>query len=181
MLNEKQLEQVKTRLFNDTDSKVYAVIDGASCPELRYKIYDLEPISECLWSGHLEPDVEETAPYLALLQYDHPFTDWLIQKGWGLHWNIFATSTADFTTFRTQMKKLQIVRSPTGKALLFRFYDPRVLSIFLPTCDDDQLLEMFEEVNDYFTVGKDSDVLMVNRLDNDEEKLMSETLELQAE
>ena len=181
MLNDKQTAQVKTRLFSNPDYKVYAVIDGASCPELRYKIYDWEPISECLWSGHLEPDVEETAPYLALLQHDHPFTDWLIQNGWGRHWNIFITSTADFRSFRTQMKKLQLVRSPEGKTLLFRFYDPRVLSIFLPTCDGEQLEEMFEEVNDYFIEKPEADALLVNRFDFEVEKLVSETFELQTD
>lgn len=181
MLNDKQLAQIKTRLFNDPDNKVYAVIDGASCPELRYKIYDWEPISECLWSGHLEPDVEETAPYLVLLQYEHVFTDWLIQNGWGRHWNIFVTSKADFRTFRTQMKKLQLVRSPEGKTLLFRFYDPRVLSIFLPTCDSEQLEEMFEEVKDYFSVAAKADALVVNRFDEVEAKLVSEMLELQSD
>jgi hypothetical protein len=42
------------------------------------------------------------------------------------------------------------VRSEDGKVLLFRFYDPRVLSVFLPICTPAQIEEMFGPVMRFF-------------------------------
>jgi hypothetical protein len=39
-----------------------------------------------------------------------------------------------------------MVRTDAGERLLFRFYDPRVLGEFLPTCEAAQLREMFGPV-----------------------------------
>jgi hypothetical protein len=35
--------------------------------------------------------------------------------------------------------------------MYFRFYDPRVLRIFLPTCDQDQLLTFFGRIRSFWT------------------------------
>jgi hypothetical protein len=48
-----------------------------------------------------------------------------------------------------------MVQTEDKEELYFRFYDPRVLRIFLPTCDEDQLNEFFGPV-DYF-VCEDED------------------------
>jgi hypothetical protein len=42
------------------------------------------------------------------------------------------------------------VKTEQGKMLYFRFYDPRVLRIFLPTCDAMQLRELFGDAIDSF-------------------------------
>lgn len=146
MLDDNKLDTIQRQLFSNTENFVYAVIDGAACPELRFKIYDWEPESSCLWSGKLEPDLEEVAPYMAKLEQGSSFTEWLIKEGWGNHWNIFIESVLDPKAFRKQIRKLQLVRSPEGKTLLFRFYDPRVMEMFLPTCDEEQLEELFENL-----------------------------------
>ncbi|WP_051275407.1 DUF4123 domain-containing protein [Aestuariibacter salexigens] len=143
MLEEQKLERIKQVLFSHPENNIYAVIDGAACTELRFKIYDWEPQSSCLWSGELEPDVEEVAPYMARLDRDSEFTNWLLREGWGNHWNIFIESALEPEAFRRQVRKLQLVRSPEGITLLFRFYDPRVMEMFLPTCNQEQLQEVF--------------------------------------
>ena len=54
-VNENKVSQIKRLLLADTDNTLYGVIDGAATPELRFKLYDWEPESCCLWSGKLEP------------------------------------------------------------------------------------------------------------------------------
>ena len=144
MLEDEKVEQIKTQLLGNSDTYVYAVIDGASCPQLRFKLYDCEPEHCCLYSGKLEPDMEEVAPYLVKLQQDSIFTNWLIKEGWRNNWNIFVESELDFKALRKQIRKLLLVKSPEGNTLVFRFYDPRVMSVFLPTCDNDQAAELFQ-------------------------------------
>jgi hypothetical protein len=52
-------------------------------------------------------------------------------------------------------RKFLIVKTEEGDELYFRFYDPRVLRIFLPSCDKEQLKEFFGPVS-YF-VCEDED------------------------
>lgn len=165
MLNNSQFNQIQDLLFTDPEQYVYAVIDGAACPELRFKIYDWEPISSCLWSGELEPDLEEVAPYMVLLERDSLFTEWLITKGWGQNWNIFVHSTLEPKAFRKQIRKLLLVRSPQGKTMAFRFYDPRVMEMFLPTCDHAQLAELFLGVEKIAFVNFKAEEFCICRID----------------
>ena len=68
--------------------------------------------------------------------------------------------------FRKQIRKLQLVRSPEGKTLVFRFYDPRVMEMFLPTCDQEQSAELFEQVASFvFPIGDKSKAVQA-RLDS---------------
>ncbi|MFT4929696.1 MAG: hypothetical protein ACI8WB_005831 [Phenylobacterium sp.] len=151
MIDDDKVEQIKRQLLSRTEHNVYAVIDGAQCPELRFKLYNLQQEGYliencCLWSGKLEPDLEEVAPYLVKLQQGCPFTDWLIREGWDNHWNIFVESELEFKAFRKQIRKLLLVKSPEGDTLVFRFYDPRVMAIFTPTCDGEQAAELYENL-----------------------------------
>lgn len=165
MLDKKAIEKIKANLFSD-ELNTYAVIDGAACPDLRFKIYDWEPQSVCLWSGALAPDMQEVAPYMVLLDRESSFTDWLLTEGWSNHWNIFVTSELDFKAFRKQIRKLLLVKSPEGQNMVFRFYDPRVLDGLLSILSKQQILQFFcgfESVN-YFQQINNS--LVKARLDN---------------
>jgi hypothetical protein len=42
------------------------------------------------------------------------------------------------------------VRLPNGETSIFRYYDPRVYNIFLPTCNQEQLREVFGPVTKYY-------------------------------
>jgi len=67
----------------------FAILDGASAPGLLKQLYEHEPEYCCLYRGELEPDLAQVAPYLVKLVKDHPFTYWLLGKGWGDSWGIF--------------------------------------------------------------------------------------------
>jgi len=146
MLTDSQIRHVQQQLFSRTEHNIYAVIDGAACPELRFKIYDWQPVHACLWSGKLAPDLEEVAPYMVKLERESVFTEWLIRHGYNQHWNIFVESPLAPRDFRKQIRKLQLVRSPDGENWVFRFYDPRVLNDFLQVSTPEQNALIFTGV-----------------------------------
>lgn len=148
MLDNQAIEKIKEHIFL-SESNVYAVIDGAACPDLRFKIYDWEPQSVCLWSGELEPDMQEVAPYMVLLDRDSTFTDWLIAQGWNNNWNIFVNSELDFKAFKKQIRKLLLVKSPEGQNMVFRFYDPRVFKVFKENWSKKQIETLFLSINSF--------------------------------
>jgi hypothetical protein len=149
MSAEKKPQRIGSYLFAEGRKNVYAVLDGASIPDLLQSLYDHEPEYECLFRGELEPDMAEVAPYLVRLERRSAFTDRVIGRGWGRHWGIFAVSEADMRVMRRHFRTFLMVHDPHGKPLYFRYYDPRVLSVYLPTCSADELKTVFGPVEYY--------------------------------
>ncbi len=133
-----------------SDAHTYAVMDGASVPDLPNKLHQLKPPNFCLYRGELPADLVYVAPYLVYLQPEHPFTDWVLTECWGKHWCIFAQSPTSITGMRKHFRLLLTVQDESGKPMLFRFYDPRVLSPYLITCNGDELGSLFGGVKYYF-------------------------------
>ena len=136
------LEKLTKYLFNGFD-RIYAVIDGASVPELQDKLFELQPEYFCLYRGELEPDIAEIAPYIIRIVPNTPLCDWVLEEGWGKHWGIFVQSKYSLAEMRKHLRKFLTVYDEAGNPLLFRFYDPRVLRTFLPTCTNEELKDFF--------------------------------------
>lgn len=154
---------IEQRLFNNSGLNVFAVLDGASIPNLLAELRSKSPPlrCECLYRGALPPDMAEVAPYLVQLEPNAGFTNWLIDVGWGNHWGIFALSELDFQSIRYHFRALTRVYNETGKRFLyFRYYDPRVLRIFLPTCLAPQLIDMFGPVDYFLSEGESPSELL---------------------
>lgn len=156
--NDQIIEAVSNLLFGgaagDEELRVYAVLDGASVPGLLERL-DVQSEYVCLYRGELAPDMAEVAPYLVRLEPETEFTDWVIEKGWGNHWGIFAASRADLRAMRRHLRTLLTVYDPQGKPLYFRFYDPRVLRVYLPTCNAEELATVFGPVERYVMEGEE--------------------------
>lgn len=158
---ERVQKQLAQQLFGDAESHAYAILDGASNPALLDYLYaEQQPEFACLYRGELEPDLAECAPYVVRLEIGTPFTDWLTTSGWGLHWGVFAVAKCDLKSMRYHLRRLTMVYEPeTNKPLLFRFYDPRVMNVFLPTCDNKQAQEFFGPVQAWYAETSQGDQL----------------------
>jgi len=160
MINEEIAQSVSRRLFAEEAANVYAVLDGASVPGLLEQLYELEPEHECLYRGELQPDVAEVAPYLVCLEPDSEFTRWLVAEGWGQHWGVFVSSDADMRVLRRHFRTFLVVYDPEGKPLYFRYYDPRVLRLYMPTCNEQELQIVFGPVVSYLLEDEDPHKLL---------------------
>src|SRR5262245_35350273 len=156
MTNQMTIQTVNDELFKDEELGVYAVLDGASIPDLLDQLYEQQPEHACLYRGELEPDMAEVAPYLVRLEPDSDFTDWLIEKGWGQHWGIFALSGESLRAMRNHFRTFLIVYTPENKPVYFRYYDPRVMRIYLPTCDATELAKVFGPVEEFLLESEDA-------------------------
>ena len=86
---------------------------------------------------------------------DSPFSDWILTEGWGRNWGIFVVSKADFRTLRQHFRSLLTVYDPDKVPLFFRYYDPRVMRVYLPTCNADELETVFGPVDRYVLEAED--------------------------
>lgn len=154
------LSVLREQLFAIPDAKVYAVLDGASTPNLPQMLRQWTVESVCLLRGELDPELARAAPYLAAMPPDSPFTDWVLNEGWGKHWGIFAISNAKFRTLRQHFRSFLMVYTPDRKPVFFRYYDPRVLRTYLPTCNARELRTVFGPVLRYIAEDQDAAVLL---------------------
>ncbi len=149
MATENIVQAVSQRLFAEKEAQAFAVLDGASIPDLRMSLHRHQPEHVCLYRGELAPDMAEVAPYLVRLELNSEFTNWVLTQGWGQHWGIFAIVPADMREMRQHFRRFLTVYDPNGKPLVFRYYDPRVLRVYLPTCNSEELTTVFGPVTSF--------------------------------
>jgi hypothetical protein len=145
----------------DAGTHIYVVLDGARNDGIYPAAIESGCECECLYRGELAPDLAEAAPYLLKLTRDHPFTYWLVGKGWGDSWGIFVRTPATLRDLRHHFRKFLMVYSPEAKPMYFRYYDPRVLRVFLPTCNAQELAAVFGPVTSFVLEDADADTMLV--------------------
>jgi hypothetical protein len=149
MIEPKLLQMIKTQIFSTPSLRSFAILDGASVLDLPANLASFNPEHICLYRGELEPDLAEMAPYLVILEYNSPFTDWVLANGWGKHWGIYGAAMADLKELRRHFRMFLTVYDKDGKSLYFRYYDPRVWQVYLPSCNSGELNTVFGPVVSY--------------------------------
>ena len=157
---------------NRQTTQIFAVLDGARDQRIEPLIRGSGQDYHCLYSGPLSPRLAAAAPYLVTLPSSHisPFTAGFLELAWGQSWGIFVETAASLSELRRHFRRFLRVRDEEGKFLVFRWYDPRVLRVYLPTCNAGELWQIFGPVRLYLLEGEDPDVLM--RYQFDGEKLV---------
>ncbi|HVE57384.1 MAG TPA: DUF4123 domain-containing protein [Pyrinomonadaceae bacterium] len=161
-----EAQKLKNYLFLET-TKLYCVLDGASVPDLPMRLYETNTPNYCLFRGELEPDVMYAAPYVAILLPGSSFSEWVLSESSGKHWGIFAHCRYSLKEMRRHCRALVNVYDEKGDPLIFRYYDPRVLRKFLPTCTDDEIITLFGKIETLFAETEDGNTLTAYTLEND--------------
>lgn len=142
------------------DRRIYGAVDGSR--QDRSSLYSVDR----RWGGQDLPwQLLMAGPYLVELDPDELFTRYLLRNGWDRHWGIFFRSDADMQKVRRHFRDLLVVRDEKGRKLMFRYYDPRVLRAYLPTCLPGELRTIFGPVNVYLVPGDDPETVIVFRFD----------------
>jgi hypothetical protein len=116
----------------------------------------------CLFSGPLSSDLEVAAPYLIRLDHGSTKTQRFVTHAWGNSWGVFLKCGAGLTDLRSHLRELVTVRDPAGRSFLFRYYDPRVLRVYLPTCTPNELQTVFGDIECFWMEdGRDDSILQV--------------------
>jgi hypothetical protein len=124
--------------------RVYALLDGARAPNLLASLAERgESAPRCLYSGELQGEDAELAPYLVPFAPGSGVAEWLSEEGWGDHWGVYLLSPAAPEQLAAHLRSFLRVSGPDGAGLGFRFYDPRVLRPSLETLDAHQTATLF--------------------------------------
>lgn len=144
-----RIERLLWPMGEGTPGSLWAVLDGARDRRIYQELMSSRLDHSCLYSGHLPTEMRPIAPYLVELSPRYAFTRTLLEQGFGRSWGIFVRID-DWTGLRHHLRKLLTVRDEAGRKLLFRWYDPRVLRNYLPTCTPAELGQVFGPVGSFF-------------------------------
>lgn len=124
----------------DQEICVHWLLDGARNPRIAPLVKSSGLLYSCLFSGDLHPRLQAAAPYLVKLHPGLQGTTDLLREGWGQAWGIFTISDSEVSHAqqRLHLKKFLRVKTEQGETLAFRYYDPRVLNVYLPSCTPDE-------------------------------------------
>ena len=123
----------------EDSGEVYAVLDGARDRRVRGFVLDARAPAWCLYRGQLPAVLEDAAPWLLRLLPGQGYVEELFARGWNRSWGIALASTLGSRELRRHLRRFLTVRSEAGTKLVFRYYDPRVLRVYLPTCTPEEV------------------------------------------
>lgn len=140
---------------------VWMIVDSAR----DRRIFSL--LLECFYSSlsslfamPLAPQLESVAPYLVPLDYDDKKTRKFLGNAWGNNWGVFLRCDTSQDRLRRHLRSFVSVRDPRGQRLLFRYYDPRILRTYLPTCNKGELEYVFGPIECFWTESTNPDHLL---------------------
>lgn len=142
---------------------IYAILDGAMVRKLPDVCEEFDTVHECLFKGETDPAILVRAPWVMKLQSGSDLMEWFLEYGWGENWGIIAQVPfgTDFADVVAHFRQFVEVKLPDQKIVFFRFYDPRVLRMFLPTCDGPQIQALFSLPTFLCCEGEDANELLV--------------------
>ncbi|MBL0104971.1 MAG: DUF4123 domain-containing protein [Bacteroidetes bacterium] len=157
----------------------YIVLDAARMDELLDVAIVLNKENLSLFSGKGEEYLKPVSPYLFSISQTSEFANWAGKIGWSHSWGIYLQTNTPFAEIYKHLRKLILVRTEEGEEMYFRFYDPRVLRAFLPTCYKDQLREFFGPIEKIICEDVNPDFALMFYIKNGElatEKIAASTV-----
>ena len=132
---------------------LYAVLDTARESAGPYQARQAGLKHESLFAGDLGDRLEEVAPYIMEFPAHSPFRPWWFEQ-WGNSVGILVEAPVALEDLRRHFRTLTVVRGAEDqKKYFFRFYDPRVLRVFLPACTPDEIKHFFGPITAFYCEG----------------------------
>lgn len=131
------------------EMRAFALLDAARDDRIYPALLRADCEWVCLYRGDAASTMAEVAPYLVQLERGSRFGKWAIEEGWGNSWGVFMNAPVKMEVLRAHFRRFVYVQLPDGRSVYFRFYDPRVLRVYLPTCTPKEAETMFGPVERY--------------------------------
>ena len=141
-------------------TQVWMILDAARDPKIFGAVDGTYLEKCCLYAGHLPWQLKMAAPYLVQLRKDDSFTSLVLEQGWGNSWGVFLRTDTDLRSLRKHLRGFLRVRGPQGERMVFRYYDPRVLRVYLPTCTPEELRTVYGPIAQFVLESKDARELL---------------------
>jgi hypothetical protein len=139
---------------------LFALLDAARSPRVLELLRGSGEEHQSLYEGPKGEELADWAPYAVRLPAPSRLLETLVREGWGESWGIYFTSRKTLAEVRKHFRHFLMVKLAEGRDAYFRFYDPRVLRVYLPSCNTAEAAQFFGPVRDYLMEAKESDTLL---------------------
>lgn len=157
------LSEVQNRLLKilqQQPAQLFAILDAARDDRILDLLRNSGEEYQSLYEGKQGEDLVSFAPYLVRIPGESVLLQHLVKEGWGKSWGIYLTCDKPFQDVRKHFRHFLLIRTEDGKELYFRFYDPRVLRVYLPTCTPEDTTLFWGPVQVYLVESQHSDKLL---------------------
>ncbi len=165
------LSSLWTDVALDKSLRVFSIQDAAASPRIHPNMVLSMMDHACLYEGAIPQVLTQAAPHIVRLAALSTYTRWYLEEGWGKHWGIFLQSQANLMALRTHFQRLLLVKDEAGRKFNFRYFDPRVLRSYLPTCEANELRMVFGPVVRFFVESEKGDELLAYGLEDGKLKI----------
>lgn len=157
---------------------LFVMLDGARAGDFFVRLLSRDGAQvRSLYDSREGDELRGVAPHLVVVGQGSVLLERLVEEGWGHAWGLYLSSDRPLDEVLKHLQNFVKVKTEDEEVLYFRFYDPRVLRVFLPTCTPEQLKEFFGPISAFWVEAEDPNTCLVFR--RDKGGLVTETVDLQ--
>ena len=115
-----------------------------------------------LFQGPMAPRLGHVAPYVVPID---PESDYL--EKWQWRWGtsagilIVVPANVDMDALWAHLRAIFVAEDEAGTEYFFRYYDPRVLRVYLPTCTVEEAAELFGPIRRMIVESAEGDAALI--------------------
>lgn len=132
------------------EERCYALVDAARKRSV-YSLLCEFPRELCSLLYQDDGELAPCAPHLVAIEQQ---TRERVLSLWNQQCVVFVWSRGNLSQVRRHFRKFLLVKVD-GRQLYFRFYDPRVLRVFLPSCTQAERTEFYGELRAFMVEASD--------------------------
>ena len=146
-------EALREQIKLQPGERLYGIVDAAQDKELAFEARDRFKLPiRMFFQGEAAEYMDDVAPYLIPIDPESEYLESWAQR-WGKNVGILLTSSADPQKLFRHLREIFVVKDEEGQEYFFRYYDPRVLRVFLPVCNADERDAFFGSVHCFLLEG----------------------------
>jgi hypothetical protein len=163
------------------EGSLYAILDAARDPLILARLLDCDEVFQSLYEGTKGEELAAVAPYLVAFPRGSAFLETIVRHGWGNSWGVYLTCDEPFNEVRKHLRHFLMVQLEGETQVYFRFYDPRVLRVFLPTCTPQEMTQFFGPIRQWLLEGADPAEIQMFSVESGKMREVRRALELDRE
>jgi pSer/pThr/pTyr-binding forkhead associated (FHA) protein len=148
------------QILHGLPEPLFALLDAARDPKVLELVRSSGAEYQSLYEGPKGDELADWAPYVMRLAARSCLLETLVREGWRNSWGIYFTSRKTLAEVRKHFRHFLMVRLEDGRDAYFRFYDPRVLRVYLPSCNPVETTQFFGPVRCYLMEAKQAETLL---------------------
>lgn len=143
------------------ECNLYGIIDSARDEDVFRHLITGYVQYRSLFQGTMDEQSYGVSGFLVDCKKESLLFQWMTKDSWGNSCCIFFTSKSSFDELFSHFQKFNRVYLEDDEVVLFRYYDPRVLRVYLPTCNRNEIEIFFGDVISFFAENNNGNEINV--------------------